>query len=122
MNIQELATCTHYNLPVKIINLNNSALGMVRQWQDMQYAGRYSASTYADSLPDFIALARAYGHDGIRVEKLEDLAPALEWAFSQKDKLIFVDVVVDQSEHVYPMQIMPNGSMQDMWISKTERT
>ncbi len=121
MNIQELATCTHYNLPVKIINLNNSALGMVRQWQDMQYSSRYSASTYADSLPDFIALARAYGHDGIRVEKLADLKPALEWAFAQKDKLIFVDVVIDQSEHVYPMQIMPNGSMQDMWLNKTER-
>lgn len=121
MNIQELSTCTHYHLPVKIINLNNSALGMVRQWQDMQYSARHSASTWADSLPDFIALARAYGHDGIRVEKLEDLKPALEWAFSQKDKTIFVDVVVDQSEHVYPMQIMPNGSMQDMWINKTER-
>lgn len=121
MNIQELSTCTHYNLPVKIINLNNSALGMVRQWQDMQYAGRHSSSTWADSLPDFVALAKAYGHEGVRVEKLEDLVPALEWAFAQKDKLVFVDVVVDQSEHVYPMQVMPNGSMQDMWISKGER-
>jgi len=121
MNIQELSTCTHYNLPVKIINLNNSALGMVRQWQDMQYAGRHSSSTWAESLPDFVALAKAYGHEGIRVEKLEDLVPALEWAFAQKDKLVFVDVVVDQSEHVYPMQVMPNGSMQDMWVSKGER-
>jgi len=121
MNIQELSTCTHYKLPLKVINMNNSALGMVRQWQDMQYAGRHSESTYADSLPDFVALAKAYGHEGIRVERLEDLRPALEWAFSQKDKFVFVDVVIDQSEHIYPMQIMPDGSMKDMLISKTER-
>lgn len=121
MNIQELSTLTHYNLPLKVITLNNSALGMVRQWQDMQYSSRYSASTYADSLPDFVKLVEAYGHVGIRVEKLEDLEPALEKAFAMKDRTVFVDVVVDQSEHVYPMQVMPNGSMQDMWISKTER-
>jgi len=121
MNIQELSTCTHYGLPLKVINMNNSALGMVRQWQDMQYAGRHSESTYANSLPDFVALAKAYGHEGIRVERLEDLESALEWAFAQRDKFVFVDVVIDQSEHIYPMQIMPTGSMKDMLISKTER-
>ncbi|UTW46103.1 acetolactate synthase 3 large subunit [bacterium SCSIO 12696] len=119
MCIQELATCTQYNLPIKIVNLNNRALGMVRQWQDMQYAGRHSSSTYENSLPDFCKLAEAYGHVGIRVTRLEDLEPALEKAFAMKDRTVFLDIQVDQSEHVYPMQIQ-GQSMRDMLISKTE--
>ncbi|RRJ82237.1 acetolactate synthase 3 large subunit [Aestuariirhabdus litorea] len=120
MNIQELSTCMQYDLPVKIINLNNQVLGMVRQWQEMQYEGRYSHS-YMDSLPDFKKLVEAYGHVGMRVEKLADLKPAMEEAFAMKDRLVFMDIVVDASEHVYPMQIK-DGSMRDMWLSKTERT
>jgi len=120
MNIQELSTCLQYNLPVKIITLNNQALGMVRQWQDMQYGARHSHS-YMESLPDFIKLAESYGHVGIRVDKLEDLKPAMERAFAMTDRLVFMDIRVDNSEHVYPMQIK-DGSMRDMWLSKTERT
>ncbi|MBL4609290.1 acetolactate synthase 3 large subunit [Halopseudomonas sp.] len=120
MNIQELSTCMQYNLPVKIIALNNQALGMVRQWQDMQYGARHSHS-YMESLPDFVKLAESYGHVGIRVEKLEDLKPAMERAFANRDQLVFMDIRVDDSEHVYPMHIK-DGSMRDMWLSKTERT
>jgi len=123
MNIQELATCTQYGLPVKIINLNNQALGMVKQWQDMQYEGRYSHSTtYADSLPDFVKLAESYGHVGVVIDKPEDLEPKLAEVMAMKDKLVFVDIKVDPSVHVYPMQIAPTGAMNDMWLSKTERT
>jgi len=120
MNIQELSTCLQYDLPVKIINLNNQALGMVRQWQDMQYNSRYSHS-YMDSLPDFVKLAEAYGHVGLRVEKLADLKGAMQEAFALKNRLVFMDICVDTSEHVYPMQIK-DGAMRDMWLSKTERT
>lgn len=120
MNIQELSTCLQYDLPVKIITLNNQALGMVRQWQDMQYNSRYSHS-YMESLPDFIKLTEAYGHVGMRVERLEDLKPAMEEAFAQTKRLVFMDIRVDNTEHVYPMQIA-GGSMRDMWLSKTERT
>ncbi|MFN3581334.1 MAG: acetolactate synthase 3 large subunit [Pseudomonas sp.] len=120
MNIQELSTCMQYDLPVKIITLNNQALGMVRQWQDMQYGSRHSHS-YMESLPDFVKLAESYGHVGIRVEKLEDLKPAMERAFANRDQLVFMDIRVDNSEHVYPMHIK-DGSMRDMWLSKTERT
>lgn len=120
MNIQEMSTCLQYDLPVKIINLNNQALGMVRQWQDMQYNSRYSHS-YMESLPDFVKLAEAYGHVGMRVETLADLKPAMEEAFALRDRLVFMDICVDTSEHVYPMQIK-DGSMRDMWLSKTERT
>ncbi|MCR8923586.1 acetolactate synthase 3 large subunit [Dasania sp. GY-MA-18] len=122
MNIQELSTCTQYNLPVKIINLNNGYLGMVKQWQDMQYSSRYSQSVYEDSLPDFIKLAEAYGHVGMKVDKLSDLDDAMKEAFSLKDRLVFMDIYVDRHEHVYPMQIAPNGSMRDMWLSKGERS
>ena len=122
MNIQELSTCTQYGVPVKIINLRNGYLGMVKQWQDMQYEGRYSESTYADSLPDFIKLAEAYGHVGILVEHVAELDEKMEQAFAMKDRLVFVDVLVDPAEHVYPMHVAPNGSMADMWLSKTERT
>ena len=120
MNIQELSTCLQYDLPVKIINLNNGALGMVRQWQDMVYNSRYSHS-YMDSLPDFVKLVEAYGHVGIRVTELKDLKPKMEEAFAMKNRLVFMDIQVDTSEHVYPMQIR-DGAMRDMWLSKTERT
>lgn len=122
MNIQELSTCTQYNIPVKLINLNNGYLGMVKQWQDMQYEGRYSHSTYEDSLPDFVKLMEAYGHVGIRVDKKADLEGAMREAFALKDRLVFLDIHVDPHEHVYPMLVAPNGSMRDMWLSKTERT
>lgn len=121
MNIQELSTCSQYGIPVKIINLNNGYLGMVKQWQDMQYEGRYAQSVYEDSLPDFIKLAEAYGHVGMRIDKLEDLDAAMDEAFKLKDRLVFMDIYVDRHEHVYPMQIA-NGSMRDMALSKTEQT
>ena len=120
MNIQELSTCMQYDLPVKIICLNNGALGMVRQWQDMQYSSRYSHS-YMESLPDFVKLAEAYGHVGMRIQRLEDLKPMMAEAFAMKDRLVFLDIAVDNTEHVYPMQIK-DGAMRDMWLSKTERT
>ncbi len=122
MCIQELSTCTQYHLPVKIICLNNQALGMVKQWQDMQYEGRYSESLYEESLPDFIKLAESYGHVGMRVTKRDELKSKLEECFALKDRVVFLDVMVDPTEHVYPMLIAPNGSMRDMWLSKTERT
>lgn len=122
MNIQELSTCTQYNTPVKIINLRNNYLGMVKQWQDMQYEGRYAMSTYEDSLPDFVKLVEAYGHVGMQVKKLADLETKMEEAFAMKDKLVFLDIIIDPMEHVYPMHVAPNGSMKDMWLSKNERT
>ena len=121
MMLQELATCLQYALPIKIININNRALGMVKQWQDMQYGGRYSHSTYQDSLPDFVKLAEAYGHVGMRVEKPDELEAAMRECFAMKDKLVFLDVLVDPDEHVYPMLIAPGGSMRDMWVGKGER-
>jgi len=121
MNQQEFATCMQYSLPIKIICLNNQALGMVKQWQDMQYGGRYSHSTYSESLPDFSKLAEAYGHVGMKISKLDELYPKLEEAFAMKDKLVFVDILVDPDEHVYPMAIK-GGAMKDMVLSKTERT
>jgi len=104
MCIQELSTCKQYDLPVKIVNLNNRYLGMVRQWQQIEYSSRYSES-YMDALPDFVALAEAYGHVGIRVEKPEDVEPALREAFhgKHKDRLVFIDVITDQEENVWPM-------------------
>lgn len=121
MCIEELSTCTQYNMPVKIINLNNAALGMVKQWQDMQYGGRYAASTYADSLPDFVKLAEAYGHVGMIVTDPSELKAKMEECFAMKDRVVFMDIYIDPDEHVYPMQI-PTGSMKDMILSKTERT
>lgn len=122
MCIQELSTCKQYHLPVKIICLNNQALGMVKQWQDMQYGSRYSESLYEESLPDFVKLMEAYGHVGMRVTKREELRAKMEECFAMKDKVVFMDIYVDPTEHVYPMQIAPNGSMRDMWLNKTERT
>lgn len=122
MNIQELSTCAQYKIPVKIISLYNGYLGMVKQWQDMQYEGRYSESVYANSLPDFVKLTEAYGHVGIKVTQLSDLEEAMKEAFARKNDLVFMDIHVDPHEHVYPMHVAPNGSMRDMWLSKTERT
>ena len=121
MCIQELSTCTQYNLPIKIININNEALGMVKQWQDMNYSGRHSESTYQSSLPNFVELVESYGHVGIKIEKNSDLKKGLEEAFAIKDKLVFVDVYVDPDEHVYPMLVAPNGSLKDMWLSKENK-
>lgn len=122
MCIQELSTCTQYHLPIKIICVNNQALGMVKQWQDMQYDSRYSESLYEDSLPDFVKLMEAYGHVGMRVTRRDELRAKMEECFAMKDKCVFMDIYVDPKEHVYPMQVAPNGSMRDMWLSKTERT
>jgi len=123
MNIQELSTCRQYGLPIKIININNQALGMVRQWQDMQYAGRHSGSVYQDSLPDFVALAESYGHVGLRVTDPAKLDEAMEEVFSPalRDRLVFLDVAVDQNEHVYPMWVR-GGALCDMVLSKTEQS
>lgn len=102
MNIQELATCKQYNLTPKIIMLNNGVLGMVRQWQRLDYESRYS-ETYVASLPDFNKLAEAYGHVGIKVEKAADVEGALKEAFSMKDKLVFLNILTDSTENVWPM-------------------
>ncbi len=120
MNIQELSTCLQYDMPVKIITLNNQALGMVKQWQDMVYDGRHSHS-YMESLPDFVKLAEAYGHVGMKITAGEDLEGSMREAFALKNRLVFMDIHVDPSEHVYPMQVR-DGSMRDMWLNKTERT
>lgn len=120
MNIQELSTCLQYDLPVKILNLNNAQLGMVKQWQDMIYEGRHSQS-YMNSLPDFVKLAESYGHIGIQITDPAKLDEQLAWALAQKDNLVFIDVIVDRNEHVYPMQIA-GQSMRDMWLGKGERS
>ncbi|MFQ3196822.1 MAG: acetolactate synthase-1/2/3 large subunit [Paraglaciecola sp.] len=120
MNIQELSTCLQYKLPIKIISLNNRALGMVRQWQDMNYKSRYSSS-YMDSMPDFVKLAEAYGHIGIQVNHPDELDEAMARCFAEKERLVFMDIMIDQNEHVYPMQIK-FGAMDDLRLSKTERT
>ncbi|MBT5719884.1 MAG: acetolactate synthase 3 large subunit, partial [Gammaproteobacteria bacterium] len=120
INIQELSTCSQYGLPIKIININNRALGMVKQWQDMQYEGRHSHS-YMESLPDFVRLVESYGHVGFKVTSIDELDAVLEETFALPNKLVFVDVLVDPEEHVYPMAIK-GGAMKDMILSKSERT
>ncbi|MFE8152353.1 acetolactate synthase 3 large subunit [Brenneria goodwinii] len=120
MNIQELSTALQYDLPIVVVNLNNRFLGMVKQWQDMIYSGRHSSS-YMESLPDFVKLAEAYGHIGISINTPDELESKLAQALAQKHRLVFVDVKVDSNEHVYPMQIR-GGGMDEMWLSKTERT
>jgi len=119
MNMQELSTCLQYGLPIKIMALNNQALGMVKQWQDMQYGGRHASSTYSDSLPDFKTIAEAFGHVGMRVDRAEDLEAAVEKMFSPelRNKLVLLDVWVDPEEHVYPMAIK-GGSMKDMILAR----
>jgi len=120
MNIQELSTCLQYDLPIKVIILNNRSLGMVKQWQDMVYKGRHSHS-YWDSVPDFVKLAEAYGHIGIKVDKPDELEGALERCFALKDRLVVMDISVDEAEHVYPM-LVKYGAMNEMYLSKTERS
>ena len=122
MCIQELSTCSQYKLPIKIFNINNLALGMVKQWQDMNYEGRHSSISYEDSLPDFSKLVESYGHVGIKITKNSELKQKIEEAFSIKDRLVFVDIYVDPSEHVYPMLVAPNGSLENMWLSKGKKT
>jgi acetolactate synthase-1/2/3 large subunit len=102
MCIQELATCKQYDLPIKVINLNNRYLGMVRQWQEFNYESRYSNS-YMDALPDFVKLAEAYGHVGMLIENPADVEGALREAFAMKDRLVFMDFITDRTENVYPM-------------------
>ena len=106
MCIQELSTCKQYRLPIKIVNLNNRYMGMVRQWQEFFHGNRY-AESYMDALPDFVKLAESYGHVGMRIEKPEDVEPALVEAFSRKNDLVFMDFTTDQTENVFPM--VPGG-------------
>ena len=121
MCIQELSTCLQYDLPIKIINVNNSSLGMVKQWQDMQYGGRLSQTLYEDSLPDFVKLAESFGHVGMKVEQLEELESAMKECFKIKNKLVFLDIVVDQDEHVYPM-LEAGMALDAMWLDKETKT
>ncbi|MFZ9609761.1 MAG: acetolactate synthase 3 large subunit [Methylococcales bacterium] len=102
MCIQELSTALQYNTPIKIINLNNRYMGMVRQWQEFSYQSRYSHS-YMDTIPEFVQLAEAYGHVGMRISKPEEVRPALEAAFAMTDRTVFLDIMTDQTENVYPM-------------------
>ena len=103
MCIQELSTCRQYRLTPKIVNLNNRYLGMVRQWQEIEYGSRYSES-YMDALPDFVKLAESYGHVGMRIDRAADVEPALREAFGKyKDRLVFLDIITDQTENVWPM-------------------
>ena len=120
MMMQELSTCKQFGIPVKIVNLNNASLGMMRQWQDLNYKSRH-AHSYMESLPDFEKLIEAYGFKAITVRTADELEPALEEAFRSKEELVFLDIHVDPREHVYPMQV-PQGAMCDMLLSKTERT
>jgi len=106
MCIQELSTCKQYNLPIKIVNLNNRYMGMVRQWQEFFHGNRY-AESYMEALPDFVKLAESYGHVGMKIEKSSDVEGALKEAFKLKDRLVFMDFITDQSENVFPM--VPGG-------------
>lgn len=106
MCIQELSTCKQYHLPIKIVNLNNRYMGMVRQWQEFFHGNRY-AESYMDALPDFVKLAESYGHVGMRIDKPADIEPALKEAFALKDRLVFMDFITDQTENVFPM--VPGG-------------
>ncbi|MCY1378904.1 Acetolactate synthase isozyme 3 large subunit [compost metagenome] len=102
MCIQELSTCLQYNTPIKICSLNNRYLGMVRQWQEIEYSGRYSHS-YMDALPNFVKLAEAYGHVGMLIERPQDVEPALREARKLKDRTVFMDFRTDPTENVFPM-------------------
>ncbi|MGL5666434.1 MAG: acetolactate synthase 3 large subunit, partial [Shewanella sp.] len=119
MNIQELSTALQYDTPVKIINLNNRFLGMVKQWQDMIYSGRHSHS-YMDSVPNFAKIAEAYGHVGMTISDPAELESKMAEALAMTDRLVFIDIMVDETEHVYPMLIR-GGAMNEMWLSKTEK-
>jgi acetolactate synthase-1/2/3 large subunit len=102
MCIQELSTCLQYNTPIKILSLNNRYLGMVRQWQEVEYEGRYSHS-YMDALPNFVKLAESYGHVGMLIERAQDVEPALREARKLKDRTVFMDFRTDPTENVFPM-------------------
>ena len=115
MMLQELSTMLQYNTPVKIVNLNNRYLGMVRQWQEFFYEKRYAMS-YMDALPDFVKLSESYGHLGILVENEADLKPALVEAVKQKDRTVFVDIITDPTENVFPM-IPAGGAHCDMLLA-----
>ena len=120
MCIQELSTCKQYNLPIKIITLNNRYMGMVRQWQEFFYGNRY-AESYVDALPDFVKLAESYGHVGMKIEKSSDVEGALKEAFSPKlkERLVFMDFITDQTENVFPM--IPSGKgLSEMILAKDE--
>lgn len=121
MNIQELSTAMQYELPVLILNLNNKSLGMVKQWQDIIYSGRHSHS-YMKSLPNFVKLAESYGHIGISIQHPKDLEKKLKLSLEELSKghLVFVDITIDASEHVYPMQIR-DGGMNNMLLRKKEK-
>lgn len=106
MCIQELSTCKQYKLPLKIINLNNRYMGMVRQWQEFFHGNRY-AESYMNALPDFVKLAESYGHVGMKIEQPGDVEGALKEAFKRKDQLVFLDFITDQTENVFPM--VPGG-------------
>lgn len=120
MNLQELACCLQYKIPVKVFIINNRSLGMVKQWQMMFYNGRQSES-YMDAVPDFVKLAESYGQIGLRVNNESELGDVIDQALAVKDKTVVVDIVADPDSRVYPMQI-GTGSMADMFLSKTERT
>ncbi|HQU14789.1 MAG: acetolactate synthase, large subunit, biosynthetic type [Chromatiales bacterium 21-64-14] len=113
MCIQELSTCRQYGLPIKVVNLNNRYMGMVRQWQEFFYQGRYAMS-YMDALPDFVMLAESYGHMGMCIDRPEDVEGALQEALKVKDKAVFLDFITDQTENVYPM--IPAGAGQNEMI------
>jgi acetolactate synthase-1/2/3 large subunit len=116
MCIQELSTCKQYHLPVKVVNLNNRYMGMVRQWQEFFHGNRY-AESYMDALPDFVKLAEAYGHVGMRIDNPSDVEPALREAFAMKDRLVFMDFITDQTENVFPM--VPGGKgMSEMILAE----
>ena len=119
MCIQELSTCKQYSLPIKIVNLNNRYMGMVRQWQEFFYDRRYSHS-YMDALPDFIKLAESYGHVGMQIDKPSDVESALKEAFKLKDRLVFMDFITDQTENVYPM-IAAGKGQHEMQLSPCHR-
>ena len=119
MNIQELSTCQQYHLTPKIVCLNNRFLGMVRQWQEIDYGSRYSES-YMDSLPDFVKVVEAYGHIGLRIDKPADVEPALREAFTKhKDRLVFLDIITDRTENVWPM-VKAGRGLTDMLLGSED--
>ena len=117
MCIQELATCLQYHLPIKIVNLNNRYMGMVRQWQEFFYEGRYAMS-YMEALPDFCKLSTSFGHIGIQIDKPNELEVKMKEAMKMKNRLVFIDIITDQEENVYPM-IKSGQAHNEMHLSPT---
>ena len=120
MCIQELSTAKQYDLPIKVINLNNRYLGMVRQWQEFMYENRYSHS-YMDALPDFVKLAESFGHVGMLIENPSDVEGALKEAFALKDRLVFMDFITDPAENVFPMMMAGKGHNEMVLSSLSNR-